>query len=636
MTARSTSHTRRALLQKAGSLLLLPALPRRLPASAAVNASIRRVRPSETAWPSGAAWKRLNEEVGGNLFPVRFPLEALKAAPDSPAAGALLKELRNPYWIAEQPGLTQTLGWIDAWTTTPSVYAVAARNASHIAAAVNFARNNDLRLVVKGRGHSYLGASNAADSLMIWTRHMTDIEMHSAFVPQGCRDRMAPQPAVTLGAGTHWMQAYQAVTTRGGRYVQGGGCTTVGVAGLIQGGGFGSYSKRYGTAAASLLEAEVVTADGQIRIANACVNPDLFWALKGGGGGTFGVVSKLTVRTHDLPEYFGGANFQIKAPSDEAYRGLVRAFVSFYAEHLFNEHWGEQAHLRPDNVLEISMVSQGLDREQAQQVWRPFLDWVNNSAHGYSIPRPGPIISDLPAQRMWEADWRMEHWPELVFPRAGHPLNAILDDILSHVMHEPLFQSDERPGAAPSDVWWSGDAGQVGQYLWSYQSLWMPASLLARESQVRLAEALYAGSRHAYIELHFNKGLAGAPPDAIAAARDTAMNPAVLTAFALAIVADGQGPAYPGIPRHEPDVIRGRAAAKAADRCVEQLRAVAGRSGSYVNETNYFERDWQQSFWGDNYARLAEIKRKYDPDGLFFVHHGVGSEGWSRDGFTRL
>ncbi len=629
------AHNRRALLKAAGSLMLVPVLSRRLLADAAVNTNIRRVRPSDAAWPSQAAWRRLNEEVGGNLFPVHFPLDVLKAAPESPAAGLLMKELRNPYWIADEPGLTQTLGWVDAWATKPSVYAVAARNARDIAAAVNFARDNGLRLVVKGRGHSYLGASNAPDSLMIWTRHMTEIETHSAFVPQGCQGRIAPQPAVTMGAGTHWMQAYQSVTTQGGRYVQGGGCTTVGVAGLILGGGFGSFSKRYGTAAGSLLEAEVVTADGQIRIANACVDPELFWALKGGGGGTFGVVSKLTVRTHDLPEYFGGANFDISAPSDEAYRSLLRAFVSFYAEHLFNHHWGEQAKVRRENVLEIRMVSQGLDREQSQRVWQPFLDWVKKSPNGYSIPWPGPILSSVPARRMWDAEWREEHWPEEALPPGGHPLNAIMDDILAHVMHQPIFHQDERPGSKPSDVWWGGDAGQAGQYLWAYQSLWMPAHLLAGDSRA-LADALFAGSRHADIELHFNKGLAGAPPDAIAAARDTAMNPAVLAAFALAIVAGGQSAAYPGIPGHEPDVIKGRAAAKAIDQCIERLRTVAGQSGSYVNETNYFQEEWQRAFWGDNYSQLAEIKQKYDPDGLFFVHNGVGSEGWSRDGFSKL
>ena len=55
-----------------------------------------------------------------------------------------------------------------------------------------------------------------------------------------------------------------------------------------------------------------------------------------------------------------------------------------------------------------------------------------------------------------------------------------------------------------------------------------------------------------------------------------------------------------------------------------------------VCETDYFEANWQDSFWGDNYARLKRIKQKYDPDGLFFLHHGVGSEDWSADGFTRV
>ncbi len=84
------------------------------------------------------------------------------------------------------------------------------------------------------------------------------------------------------------MDVYDAVTTRAGRYVQGGGCITVGVAGLVQSGGFGTFSKDFGLAAAKLIEAEVVTADGRLRIANACTTPELFWALKGGGGGTFG------------------------------------------------------------------------------------------------------------------------------------------------------------------------------------------------------------------------------------------------------------------------------------------------------------------------------------------------------------
>src|SRR5207247_1270886 len=119
-----------------------------------------------------------------------------------------------------------------------------------VVAAVNFARENNLRLVVKGGGHSYQGTSNAADSLLIWTRAMNHIVLHDAFVGHGCSGAAAPQPAVAVEAGAMWVHAYDAVTTKAGRYVQGGGCTTVGVAGLIQSGGFGSFSKNYGIAAA--------------------------------------------------------------------------------------------------------------------------------------------------------------------------------------------------------------------------------------------------------------------------------------------------------------------------------------------------------------------------------------------------
>src|SRR5580658_10271058 len=295
-------------------------LSRLLPRGSFASPAIRRVRPSDPGWPSKEAWKRLNDAVDGNLIPVEFPIEACLSSSQSADCKALFANVKNPYYIGDNPGMTQTLGWVGAWATKPSVYAVAARNADDIAAAVNFAREHNLRLVVKGGGHSYQGTSNASDSLLIWTRHMHDVAIQDNFVPRGCESKLKPQRAVTVGSGAYWFQAYDAVTTKAGAYVQGGGCTTVGVAGLIQGGGFGSFSKHFGTAASSLLEAEVVTADGQIRTANACTNSDLFWALKGGGGGTFAAISKLTLRVHDLPEVAGGASFKAKAASDDAYR----------------------------------------------------------------------------------------------------------------------------------------------------------------------------------------------------------------------------------------------------------------------------------------------------------------------------
>jgi FAD/FMN-containing dehydrogenase len=596
---------RRTFLKASGAASVLPLWPRRGLAAPAT----RRVRPGDAGWPSKEAWKRLNDEVGGNVIPVDFPLNACLSSPQSAECKALFANLKNPYYIGDNPAVTQTLGWVDAWATKPSVYAVAARNAGDIAAAVNFARENNLRLVVKGGGHSYQGTSNAPDSLLIWTRHMHDVTVQHDFVPHGCQSTHAPQQAVTVGAGTIWLQAYDAVTTKAGAYVQGGGCTTVGVAGLIQSGGFGSFSKHYGTAAAGLLEAEVVTADGKVRIANACTNPDLFWALKGGGGGTFGVVSKLTLRVRDLPEYAGGANFTVKASSDESYRRLIRYFVGFYREALFNDRWGEQAHFSPDNTLEISMVHLGIDTEQSRKVWEPFFKWLEQSSAAYAIESE-PLIGSMPFQHWWDVDWRKEH-------------------------HHDVFKADSRSGASPMNVWWKGDGGQVGWVVWGFESLWLPASLLQDDSQEKLANALFAASRISEVELHFNKGLAGAPAEAVEAAKNTAMNPAVCDAFALAIIADGQGPAYPGIPDHEPDLAKGRKAAEAVHRSMNELRAVASQAGAYVSESNFFESDFQRSYWGANHARLAEIKRKYDRDGLF-LHNGVGSEQWTPDGFTKL
>ena len=176
---------------------------------------------------------------------------------------------------------------------------------------------------------------------------------------------------------------------------------------------------------------------------------------------------------------------------------------------------------------------------------------------------------------------------------------------------------------------------EVGVFLRGYESAWLPASLLEKEQQKRLADALVASSRHWEVALHFNKGLAGGPPEAVAAARDTATNPAVLSAFALAIIAGGGPPVYPGISGHEPDLTASRKDAVAIGKAMDELRKIVPDPGSYVSESNFFDQSWQQSFWGPNYPRLRAVKTKYDPAGLFFVHHGVGSEEWSADGFAR-
>jgi len=183
---------------------------------------------------------------------------------------------------------------------------------------------------------------------------------------------------------------------------------------------------------------------------------------------------------------------------------------------------------------------------------------------------------------------------------------------------------------------WSGDQGQVGQFLHGYQSAWLPHELLDENRQSDLAGALFAGSRQWQISLHFNKGLAGAPPEEIAAATSTAMNPGVINAFALAICGGEGPPAYSGLPGNGPNLAVAHFESARIDQAMNELRRIAPDGGAYVSESNYFQPNWQTAFWGSNYPRLAEVKKRYDPDGLFYVRHGVGSEEWSEDGFSRL
>jgi FAD/FMN-containing dehydrogenase len=565
----------------------------------------QRVRPSDSSWPSAARWAKLKEDVGGNLIEPQSLFASCVTEPDGAACREATKYVKNPYWLGDQAAGTQVSGLLDGWTPAQSAYAIKARTTSDVVAGVNFARENNLRLVVKGGGHSYYGTSNAPDSLLIWTRAMNKVTLHDAFVGQGCEGRIAPAPAVSAEAGAVWIDLYDPVTTKAGRYVQGGGCTSVGVAGLVLGGGFGAYSKRFGSAAAGLLEAEIVTADGRVRVVNESMEPDLFWALKGGGGGTFGVVTRLTLRTRELPKYFGGAGGKIKAQSDAAFAQLIGRFIDFYSEKLFNPHWGQNVHFQPDNTLEVDMACEGLNSAQVAEIWHPFFDWVKARPQDFTVT--DPLWSDSSdARSEWDPS---NHW----------------------------FKHDPRDGVPKHHVWNRGNEGECGAYFYGYDSVWLPASLLEKSRQKQLTAALFVASRHEMVRFHIAKGMAGAPPEVLADVSHTATNPALLDAFTLAIVANGdETPAYPGFIRPPMDMAKVRDRAREIGMAAAELRKIAPHSGSYFNEGNFFNASWREEFWGKNYSKLRAIKTKYDPDGLFFVHHGVGSEDWSADGFTRL
>lgn len=564
-----------------------------------------KVRPDQPGWPSAADWERLKAAVGGRLMPGASPFAACGTGDDA-ACRAARSHRANPFFLQEAGG-TVAAGWLDGWEPAPGAQVVAAASVADVVAAVNFARERNLRLVVRGGGHSLTGQSSAPDSLVLWTRGLAGMELHDEFVPRGGEGGELPAQAVSVGAGARWLDVYDFVTARHGRFVQGADETTVSVGGHVQAGGFGSFSKGFGTAAGNLLEAEIVTADGQVRIVNRHREPDLFRAIRGGVGG-FGVLTRLTFRTHRLPEQFGLVAQTIRARGDSGFRRLVSAFLRFADENLVTPHWGEEVVVGPDNSLDVAMVFQGLDEDEARAVWRPFWGWLYEHADlldGASAPR----VRMIPARSFRDRAWLSERMPERIV-------------------------ADTRPQARSRDFWWAKDAARIGAFHNARDSVWLPRHLIETGRRDTFAETLFLASRQAPVALQFHKALGGARDWVIEDARETAVHPAVVDAFALAVVTDMQPGRRPGLPGHEPDLQAGRDGAARVRAAISALRRVATGGGAHPPDASFHDPEWQARNWGARYYALLGVKLAVDPGGLFFAHHAAGSEFWSADGFT--
>ncbi|MFF9869411.1 FAD-binding oxidoreductase [Streptomyces sp. NPDC013953] len=155
-----------------------------------------------------------------------------------------------------------------------------------VRSCLEFARRHRVPVAVRSGGHSYTGWSSGP-GLIVDVQRMASVSVGSG--------------TATIGAGAKLIDVYDRLTARG-RTVPAGSCPTVGVAGLTLGGGIGVVSRAYGLTSDSLTGARIVTADGRIRDVDARRDPDLFWALRGGGNAQFGVVTELRMRTHAAPE----------------------------------------------------------------------------------------------------------------------------------------------------------------------------------------------------------------------------------------------------------------------------------------------------------------------------------------------
>jgi len=186
-------------------------------------------------------------------------------------------------------------------------------NASDVIAAVNYARENGLELAVRAGGHNVAGLASVDGGLVIDMRGIDGVQVD------------AKSQTVRVGGGAHWGQV-DAATNAIGMATPSGVISTTGVAGLTLGGGFGYLSRKHGLTIDNLVSAEVVTANGELVTASDQQNPDLFWAIRGGGG-NFGVVTSFEFKLHPVDTVYGGPIFypaSVSADILDFYRNFVK------------------------------------------------------------------------------------------------------------------------------------------------------------------------------------------------------------------------------------------------------------------------------------------------------------------------
>jgi FAD/FMN-containing dehydrogenase len=278
-------------------------------------------------------------------------------------------------------------------------------NAGDVAKAVAFARAHGLPIAIRGGGHNGAGLGSVDDGVVIDLSLMRDVE-----VDPDAR-------TVRVGGGYTWGEV-DAATNEHGLATPSGIISTTGVGGLTLGGGLGHLTRKCGLAIDNLLEAEVVLANGDQVRANADENPDLYWALRGGGG-NFGVVTSFLFRLHEVGTVIAGPTFwpvESGAEVLRAYRDFLpnapRELNGFF---LFGSvppgpPFPEELHLRP--VCGVVWCYAGADEEAAAAAMAPLLDALPEPLLHGPAPMPHPAIQGAfdgvyPAgdQWYWRADF---------------------------------------------------------------------------------------------------------------------------------------------------------------------------------------------------------------------------------------
>lgn len=452
-------------------------------------------------------------------------------------------------------------------------YAVNVSTAADVAAGLGFARKHNIRLTIKNTGHDSLGRSAGRGSLALWTHNLKSIALHNY------TSQHYTGPAIKLGAGVQAYEAYAAAAA-GGLRVTGGFCPTVGLAGgYVQGGGHGPLEGKYGLAADNTLEFEAVTADGRHVVASAAQNADLFWALNGGGGGTYAVVLSQTTRAH-RDGIVAGASLIFNNTDAGAYWAAVGAWHTLLLEldrvPGANTFWGVT-----DAVFELYVATlPDANATALDALLRPFVRRLADLRlpHTYQT-------TDSPTYHA-----HLAHYTAGGLPFGRYPTNVLLGGRL--VPRSVVRDALPALLAALRNITTTTTSGGGVGHVFRVNGIASDVGRHARADTVPGANSVNPAWRESLYWLNMDVGC----------------DPARL------------------------DQVHALQARMNANQ--ELLKALTPGGGAYINEGTFDNPTWARDYFGPNYARLLAVKDRHDPDGVFYGPASVGSHRWmvARDG----
>ncbi|KAG4032586.1 hypothetical protein MFRU_006g00560 [Monilinia fructicola] len=538
--------------------------------------------PGDRSWPSTADWNSLNHTVDGRLVatvPIASPchdpnynsaecayLQANWGNPSlhfnsssslmSPYFTILGNQSCTPYSPESSPCLLGS--YVD--------FAVNVSKPEDIISAIQFAKTHNIRFVIRNTGHDYLGKSTGAGALAVWTHHLKDISFSD------WSSDYYTGKAMTIGAGTQGFEALEAANAAGFVTV-GGECPTVGVAGgYTQGGGHSALSSNFGLGADQTLSWEVVTAGGELVTASRTQNTDLYWALSGGGGGTYGVVVSLTVRVYP-DTTVSGASLSFPASSSNTTNETFWTAVEAFHSHL------------PAIVDAGTMV-------------------------GYGVSLEGFSIIGLHAYNKTRADVQTLLGDFLnVLTTLGINYTVVYTEHSTYLDHYNHYFGP-LPYGSSEGIFSVGINTGGGRLI--------PRSVIQEDNKAFVATIRnVVNSNVPYTGVAVN---VSSPH--ITSTVDNALLPAWRDAIIHVIMATAWNYSAPVSEMVADQYYM-------VDDIIPQFEALTPGGGAYMNEANFRQPNWQEAFFGKNYDRLLGIKNKWDPEHLFYATTAVGSEAWS-------